>query len=153
MPNFVEVWYGSSSSQDKHKWRIHLPFDLAWVIFLLMLRIRLGLLCANTVSVLVNRIGLFLINLSMSLLNVFYQASLFFWPLSEWGVLSKFFPVPWIPETPSILVISQLLFLSRDLPLPCLSLLIQFLPVALMKIEEIHLCIRNIFNHSKEQLS
>lgn len=160
MPDFIEVWYGSPSSQDTLKWRIHLPFDLEW--YFLYLRFMSGLMCANIVngsflvlffflkSSVVNRIGLFLIILSISLLNIYYQASLFSWSLSEWGGVIKFSLLPWIPETPSSLVIRQLLQLSRDLPFPCLSLFIQFLPIALRKIEEIHLCIRNIFNDSKE---
>lgn len=152
--NFVEVWYESPHSQDTLKRRIHFPFDLERY-FLLMLRFRSDLTCANTVSVfpffkssVFSRIGLLLINLSVSLSNLFCQAYFFFWPLSEWGVVSKFSLVPWIPETPPSPVIS--LSLSRDFPLPCLSPFMQFLPVAMTKIREIHLCIRNVFN---EQLS
>lgn len=155
---FLEVWSWSPSSQDTLKWRIHLPFDPEWY-FLLMLIFRSGFTCANTVSVfffqssVVNRIGHFLINLSIYLLNLFCEASLFFWPLSQLRLVSKFSPVPCIPEILSIILISQLLLLSKYLPVPCLYLFIQFLPVDVMKIEEIHLCIRNVFNNSKEELS
>lgn len=49
MTNFVEVWFGSTSSQDMLKRRLHLPFDLEFY-FLLTLRFRSVLTCANSVN-------------------------------------------------------------------------------------------------------
>lgn len=152
MTDFVEVWFGSPGSQDTCKWRIHLPSDLEFH-FLLTLRYRSGLTCTNIVSV-------------FSFLNLLSSRQLVFFPhkcvpttvksvIPEWGAVRKFALVPWIPETSLGFVISQLLFPKQQPPSTLFKVTLSnfYLAVALKKIGEINLFIRNILNNPKENLS